>query len=137
MMTRRVIACGLAALVLAAPAGAGSIVVRLGAAAGRLSVKAAPATVSAGGIASVHVTVRDGRGNGNGWMLRLKSGPAVTVTAITATCASDSTCTLPVAAGTPSGATVLRAMRGTGLGVIDLTVTVRAAADGVVAFTIR
>ena len=135
-MALRAVPCGLTALALAAPAGAGSIVPRLGLVPGTLAVRAAPASLQAGRSASLHVTVADGRGSGAGWVLSLKSGAPVTVTAVTAACGRRSTCTLP-RSGAPSGATVLRAARGTGMGVIDLVVNVRARADALVAFTIR
>ena len=114
----------LLALLLAAPACAGTIVVQLTFVPGKLVVRSAPATATAGGSLRVPVTVADGRGNGRGWTLRLASGTPVRITSITARCAPNSTCTLPRAAGAPSGAVVLRAARDSGMGVVNLVVTV-------------
>ena len=58
------------------------------------------------------------------------------MTGITARCASNSTCTLPTSVGAPSGATVLQSLHDTGMGIIDLTVTVRASAAASVAFAV-
>jgi hypothetical protein len=120
-MLRRVLVSLAIALVAASPATAGTIVVKLAFVPGKLSVKAAPAAADAGGTVEVPVTVADGRGNGKGWTLRA-SAP-VRVVAITARCASNSTCTLPKSAGTPAGSVVLRAAPGTGMGVMNLVVT--------------
>jgi hypothetical protein len=118
---RRAFVSLLIALVAASPATAGTIVVKLAFVPGKLSAKAAPVTPAAGRTVQVPVTVADGRGNGKGWTLRA-SAP-VTVLAITARCASNSTCTLPAAVGTPAGNIVLRAAAGTGMGVMNLVVT--------------
>ena len=123
-MLRRIVITLLATLLLAAPAGAGTIVVRLTFVPGKLAVKAGPALVS--GTRRVPLTIADGRGSGAGWTLRSISKRPVTVLGITARCARRSTCTLPTAAGAPSGAVVLRAARGTGMGVMHLVVTVAA-----------
>jgi hypothetical protein len=45
------------------------------------------------------------------------------VVGITARCAASSTCTLPTAASAPSGNVVLRAARDSGMGVMNLVVT--------------
>jgi len=127
---------GLLAAALAAPAGAGTIVVKLGLVPGKLSVKAAPAHLAAGAASSIDVKVADGRGTGAGWTLRFANATGLTVTSITARCAAGSTCTLPTAAAEPSGATVLRAASDTGMGVIDLVVTVRASAAASVRFAV-
>ena len=111
------------ALLAAGPAAAGTIVVTLTFVPGKLAVKAAPAVLTADTPLQVPVTLADGRGNGNGWTLRISAGHAVTVTSITARCASNSTCTLPSEAAGPAGTTVLRAARGTGMGVMNLVVT--------------
>lgn len=127
-MLRRLLIGVLACLLLAGPASAGTIVVKLGLAPGKLQVsppKAAGGTVS--------LTVADGRGNGAGWTLR--ASRAVTVTGITARCATNSTCTLPTARTTPSGSIVLTAAKGTGMGIVDLTVTLGSAASGL-SFTV-
>ena len=58
------------------------------------------------------------------------------MTSITARCAANSTCTLPTAVGTPSGGVVLRAATGTGMGVMNLVVTVTAATKTSVSFAI-
>ena len=127
-MLRRLVLFVCAALVLAAPAAAGTIVVKLSFVPGKLAVKAAP--VSVDGTVQVPVTVADGRGSGAGWTLRLASGRPVTVTSITARCAASSTCTLPRAAESPSGAVVLRAARDSGMGVMNLVVTIAALPPG-------
>jgi len=111
-------------LLSAAPAGAGTIVVRLTFAPGELVEKSAPAAATAAGSVQVAVTVADGRGNGKGWTLRLSASRPVTVTAISARCATHSTCTLPRAVRAPSGTVPLQAARDTGMGVINLVVTI-------------
>jgi hypothetical protein len=131
-MLRRTLLCGLAALALAAPAGADTIGVTLGLAPGALTARAQPTVVD--GTAALSVRVADGRGNGQGWTLRLRTGAGVTVTGITATCAPHSTCTLPIMVGEPSGTTVLRAAQNTGMGVIDLRVTLESSARTTVRF---
>ena len=135
-MLRRVSIAFLAALLLAAPATAGQIVVKLGLTPGKLAVAAAPASLKAGGTAQIQVKVADGRGNGKGWTLRFQNATGLTVTGITAKCASNSTCTLPSMAGGPSGATVLQAAHDTGMGIIDLVVTVKASSAASVAFAV-
>jgi hypothetical protein len=82
------------------------------------------------------VTVADGRRTGAGWTLRFSRGTGLTVTKITARCAAHSTCTLPRAGAAPSGRTVLRAARATGMGSISLVVTVRAASATPVGFSV-
>jgi len=124
LVLRRILITVLAALFLAAPAGAGTIIVKLTFAPGKLAVKAAPTTVA--GTAQVPVTIADGRGNGNGWTLKVNSGSPVRVVGITARCAANSTCTLPTAVSTPSGNIVLRAAHDTGMGVMNLVVTLAA-----------
>jgi len=123
-MLRRILLSSLIALVLAGPAAAGTIIVRLTFVPGKLQVRSAAATATPAGQVQVPVTVADGRGSGAGWTLRLAGRRHVTVTAITARCAANSTCTLPRAAETPSGAVVLRAARDSGMGVMNLVVTV-------------
>jgi hypothetical protein len=124
LVLRRILITVLAALFLAAPAGAGTIIVKLTFAPGKLAVKAAPTTVA--GTAQVPVTIADGRGNGNGWTLKVNSASTVRVVGITARCAANSTCTLPTAVSTPSGNIVLRAARDSGMGVMNLVVTLAA-----------
>jgi hypothetical protein len=121
-------------VVLGSPAAADTIGVTLGLATGGLTVHAQPTVVD--GTATVAVRVADARGNGNGWTLRLRTGTGVTVTGITATCAPHSTCTLPTMVGEPSGTTVLRAAQDTGMGVIDLRVTVQTPASTTVRFAV-
>jgi hypothetical protein len=121
LVLRRIFITLLAALFLAAPAGAGTIIVKLTFVPGKLAVKAAPTTVA--GTQLVPVTIADGRGNGTGWTLRVNSANPVRVVGITARCAANSTCTLPTAASTPSGNVVLRAGRDSGMGVMNLVVT--------------
>src|SRR4051812_35020442 len=118
LMLRRLLIAVLAALVLAAPAGAGTIIVKLTFVPGKLAVKAPVTTVT--GTREVPVTVADGRGSGEGWTLKVKSAKRVTVVGITARCAAGSTCTLPTAATGPSGSIDLRAARDSGMGVMNL-----------------
>jgi hypothetical protein len=119
---RRISLTVLAALFLAGPAGAGTIIVKLTFVPGKLVMKSAPTTVA--GTTQVPVTVSDGRGNGNGWTLKVNSATPVRIVGITAQCAANSTCTLPAAVSTPSGNVVLRAARDSGMGVINLVVAV-------------
>ena len=121
LVLRRILITVLGALLLAAPAGAGTIIVKLTFVPGKLAVKAAPATVA--GTAQVPVTIADGRGNGNGWTLKVNSSSPVRVVGITGRCAANSTCTLPTAVSGPTGNIVLRAARDTGMGVMNLVVT--------------
>src|SRR5882757_9995111 len=121
LVLRRISITVLAALFLAAPAGAGTIIVKLTFVPGKLAVKAAPTTVA--GTEQVPVTIADGRGNGSGWTLKVNSGGPVRVVGITARCAANSTCTLPTAVSTPSGNVVLRAAHDSGMGVMNLVVT--------------
>jgi hypothetical protein len=132
---RRVLISVLGALFLAAPAGAGTIIVKLTFVPGKLAMKAAPATVA--GATQVPVTIADGRGNGNGWTLKVNSANPVRVIGITARCAANSTCTLPTAVSTPSGNIVLRAARDSGMGVMNLVVTLAAQSGSTpVSFTV-
>jgi hypothetical protein len=124
LVLRRISLTVLAALLLAAPAGAGTIIVKLTFVPGKLAVKAPPTTVT--GTEQVPVTIADGRGNGNGWTLKVNSASPVRVVGITARCAVNSTCTLPTAVSTPSGNIVLRAARDSGMGVMNLVVTLAA-----------
>jgi len=123
-------------LVAAVPAGAKRIVVDATLAPGKLKIAAAPTAVSAGAQRAISVRVADARGTGRGWTLRLVRASGLTVTSVTARCAAGSTCTLPRAVGAMKSTTVLQAARGTGMGVVDLVVTVRATARAAVSFTI-
>src|SRR5436309_8566782 len=98
-MLRRILITLFAALVLAAPAGAGTIIVKLTFVPGKLAVKSAQATVSA--TRAVPVTIADGRGSGAGWTLKVNAAKPVRVVGITARCAANSTCTLPTATDAP------------------------------------
>lgn len=124
------------ALLVAAPAGAGTIVVRLTLAPGKLAVASAPTRAAAGSTVSIPVEIADGRGSGKGWTLRFANASGLTVIGITARCAGNSTCTLPRAVAAPSGATVLEALHDTGMGIILLVVTVRASTAANVAFSV-
>src|SRR5881275_1430814 len=112
-MLRRILIALMAALALAAPAGSGTIIVKLTFVPGKLAVKAATATVS--GTRDVPVTIADGRGSGAGWTLKVSAAKPVRIVGITARCAANSTCTLPNAVATPSGNVVLRAAHDTGM----------------------
>jgi hypothetical protein len=124
------------ALLGAGQAAAGTITVSLALTPGALKVRAVPVTVPAAGQVSLPVTVADGRGHGNGWTLKVAGSPNVAVVSITARCAARSTCILPTISGRPSGTTVLRAANGTGMGVINLVVTLRAPAKSALSFTV-
>lgn len=124
LVLRRLLITVLGALFLAAPAGAGTIIVKLTFVPGKLAAKALPATVT--GTTQVPVTIADGRGNGQGWTLKVNSADPVHVVGIAARCAANSTCTLPTAVSTPSGNIVLRAARDSGMGVMNLVVTLAA-----------
>lgn len=132
---RRTLIVFLAGLVLAAPAGAGTIVVTLHFAPGKLAVAFAPVTATPGSTVRVPVTIADGRGNGAGWTLAMRSS-ALRVVSITAACAANSTCTLPKASGGPSGSTVLTAAKGTGMGIMRLVVTLSATTRTAVSFKV-
>jgi hypothetical protein len=129
-MLRRTIALVAILLLTAGPAAAGTIVVTLTFVPGKLVVRAPAATLSASASVRVPISLADGRGNGKGWTLRVASGQAVTVTSISARCAAGSTCTLPTAAHGPSGSLVLQAAGGTGMGVMNLVVTLAPLAAG-------
>jgi hypothetical protein len=124
LVLRRILITVLAAFCLAGPAGAGTIIVKLTFVPGKLALRSAPATASTVQSVQVPLTVADGRGNGNGWTLRVVSTREVTITSVTARCAANSTCTLPTAVRAASGAVVLQTAQGTGMGVMNLVVTV-------------
>ena len=136
VLRRLVIACFVVCLQAAGTASAGTIGVGLTFTSGKLSVSAAHPTVVPGAPVSVPVTVDDARGTGSGWTLKLAGSPSVSVVSITASCAAHSTCTLPVSAVAPSGATVLRVQKGTGMGVVKLAVTLSATARTAVTFAV-
>ncbi len=139
-MLRRILIASAITLLTAGPAGAGTIVVKLTFAPGKLVAKSAPSVASSNGPIQVPVTVADGRGSGKGWTLRVSAGRAVTVTSITARCATGSTCTLPRSAEAPAGSIVLQAAHDSGMGVMNLMVTVAPLPTGAkpvpVAFTV-
>ena len=128
-MLRRILIATVALLLLAGPASAGTIIVKLALVPGKLQAGAVHTTGS-----TVTLKVADGRGNGAGWTLRA-SAP-VSVTGITARCASNSTCTLPQLASTPSGAVVLSAAKGTGMGIMSVTISLGAAPKAPLSFTV-
>jgi hypothetical protein len=121
---RRLLISGFAALVLAAPACAGTIIVKLTFVPGKLTAAAAPVAATAAGSVQVPVTIADGRGSGKGWTLRVSASRSVTILAISGRCAANSTCTLPTAVGNQSADAILQAARNTGMGVMNLVVTV-------------
>ena len=128
-MLRRTFICFLFALLLAGPASAGQIVVKLGLAPGKLQ-----ASTVRTGARTVLVTVADGRGTGAGWTLRASS--PVVVTGISARCASNSTCTLPHAVESPSGTVVLHVAKDSGMGVMQLEVTLQSGVSAATKFVV-
>jgi hypothetical protein len=133
VVLRRTLIVFVIALIAAAPAYAGTIVVKLTFAPGKLSLRS-PQAVDATRGAQVQLTIGDGRGSGAGWTLH--ASQAVTVSSITARCATNSTCTLPRPATSPSGTVVLTAARGTGMGIVELVVTLRPSAARAVTFSV-
>jgi hypothetical protein len=125
---RRILIAAVAALLLAGPAGAGTIVVKLALVPGALKVRAAR-----GSSTTVSLTIADGRGNGAGWTV-WASAP-VEVMGITAHCAAHSTCTLPTLTSTPNGRVVLTAAKGTGMGVMNVEITLTAPLKAGTSFT--
>jgi hypothetical protein len=123
-MLRRILLSTFATLVLATPACAGTIIVKLTFVPGKLSAVAAPASATAAGPVQVPITIADGRGNGRGWKLRVLASHRVSVARITVRCAANSTCKLPTEATAPSGDIVLQAARDSGMGVMSVVVTV-------------
>jgi hypothetical protein len=124
MLRRILLTSVVSLLLLAGPAAAGSIVVTLTFTPGKLLVKSAPESATTAGSVKVPVTIADGRGNGSGWTLKLVSARPVQVLSVAVHCAAGSTCTLPRASRGPSGAIVLRAAPDSGMGVMNLVVTV-------------
>jgi hypothetical protein len=112
------------ALLIAAPAFGSNVVVTLGLKTGGLTLQAPQASAAAGKAIQVPITIADARGSGAGWTLQLNSLKDVAITSITARCAAGSTCTLPRAIGTPSGASILHVAPDSGMGVMELVVTV-------------
>lgn len=112
------------ALLPAAPALAGNVAVTLGLRTGTLTLQAPQLSAAAGKSIQVPIVVADGRGSGAGWTLQLSSAKSVAITSITARCAPGSTCTLPRAIGSPNGTAILHVAPDSGMGVMDLVVTV-------------
>jgi hypothetical protein len=112
------------ALAAAAPAFAGNVAVTIELKTGSLTLQAPQLSATAGKSTRVPIVVADGRGNGAGWTLQLSSPKNVAITSITARCAPSSTCTLPRAIGTPNGTAILHVAPDSGMGVMDLVVTV-------------
>ena len=112
---------GTAVLLVAGPALGGNINVGLALHSGGLTLQAPALTAVAGHAVQVPLTIADARGTGTGWTLKLNVSAPVTITGITARCATGSTCTLPKAAGATG---ILEAARDSGMGVIQLVVTV-------------
>ena len=133
-MLRRILIGSILALLLAGPAGAGTIIVKLHFVPGKLTMSTVRTTLDAGAPAKIPLTIADARGNGNGWTLRA-SAP-VAVTSITVKCAANSTCTLPELVTQPSGAIVLTAAKGTGMGIMNVVLTVSATLTGAVSFAV-
>src|SRR5258707_7147813 len=120
-MRRLLLTLTASALVAAGPAMAGDINVGLTIHSSGLSLKGPAITAVAGRSVEVPLTLADARGTGAGWTLRLNASTPVTIESIAARCAPSSTCTLRKAAG---AAGILRAARDSGMGVIELVVTV-------------
>lgn len=123
-MRRMLLSSIVAALVLTAPAFGGTITVTLGLGSGDLSLQAPSLAARADQAVQIPVTIADARGTGAGWALKLRSPTPVTVTGITARCAPNSTCTLPKASTASDDGTLLQVAPGTGMGVMQLDVTI-------------
>jgi hypothetical protein len=118
-------------LLAAGPASADPPRVHLTVTPGDLSVAARPATVTSSSAVSVRVVVVDATGSGRGWTLRAVAARPVSVASVVGRCMPRSTCTLPrPAEAAAGGGVVLRAARGTGMGRIELTVTIAALPPG-------
>ena len=123
MIARRLLLSAIAALALTSTAfAAGQLPITLAVHSGTLTV--GTATVPIDGTVQVPVTVTDSRGNGHGWALT--ASEPVQVVRVSARCATNSTCTLPRETITPTGRLILRSEPDSGMGIIKLTVTLRA-----------
>lgn len=128
-----------AVLVFAAPAAAGNTDNSISVKSGRLTVSSvrdvtSPAAAARGRYRLL-VTVTDARGTGQGWQLRADVA-ALTVLALQTRCRDSSSCALPEAPIQPRAAGVLlAAAKGTGMGSIDVFLTV-ARRRGPVAFSV-
>jgi hypothetical protein len=120
-MRRLLLAITASALLAAGPALGGNINVGLALRSGGLTLQGPALAAVAGRLVQVPLTLADARGTGAGWTLKLNVTGPVTIEHITARCAAGSTCTLPKTAG---AAGVLQAARDSGMGVIQLVVTV-------------
>jgi hypothetical protein len=120
-MRRLLVTFACSALIVATPAMAGNIKVGLGLHAGGLTLQVPAVKAVAGHSVQVPLTIADARGTGAGWTLALDASAPVTITGITARCAAGSTCTLPK---TADAAGILQAARDSGMGVIQLVITV-------------
>ncbi len=120
-MRRLLLTITASALLAAGPALGGNINVGLALRPGSLTLQGPALAAVAGHSVQVPLTLADARGTGAGWTLKLNVSAAVTIQGITARCAAGSTCTLPKAAG---AAGILQAARDSGMGVIQLVVTV-------------
>jgi hypothetical protein len=111
----------ISALLAAAPAMGENIKVGLALHSGGLTLQVPAVRAMAGRSVQVPLTIADARGTGAGWRLDLDASAPVSITGITARCAAGSTCTLPKAA---DAAGILQAAHDSGMGVIELVVTV-------------
>jgi hypothetical protein len=117
-------------LLAAGPASADPPRVHLTVTPGDLSVTARPATATSSSAVGVRVVVVDATGSGRGWTLRAVAARPVRVVTVIGRCMPRSTCALPRPAEAAEGGVVLRAARGTGMGQIELTVTIGALPHG-------
>ena len=121
-MKKRLLPIVAAAVLLAAgPAAGGNVAVGLALRSGGLSLRAPALAALPGRAVQVPLTLADARGTGAGWTLALNGPAAVTISSISVRCAAGSTCTLPKAGG---GTGILHATRDSGMGVMQLVVTV-------------
>ena len=120
-MRRFLLLVPISALLAAGPALGGNIKVGLALHSGGLSLQVPAVRAIAGRSVQVPLTIADARGTGAGWTLNLDASAPVSITGITARCAAGSTCTLPKAA---DAAGILQAAHDSGMGVIELVVTV-------------
>jgi len=134
VVLRRLLITSIAVLLLAGPATAGTIIVKLQFVPGKLTSSNVHMVLGADTQVRVPLKIADARGNGDGWTL--KASVPVTVMSITVSCAANSTCTLPKIASQPSGHIVLTAAKGTGMGIMDVVVTLRATSQTAVSFAV-
>lgn len=120
-MRRLFLTLAVMGLLAAGPALGSNIQIGLSLNGGALSLKAPAATAVSGHAVQVPLTIADARGTGAGWTLKLDVPATVTITDITARCAPGSTCTLPKPS---AGSGILHAATNTGMGVMQILVTV-------------